>query len=437
MPSINCKLNKRFLQADADTLPTDAERAGALFLSIDVEPGIAEGSRGVIPNVVLLIDSSGSMMSEGKLDMAKNAAKKFVEELDDVNNVSVITFSERAELICRGINKKESIDEIGPTDKLLESDVVTETKQDMLESIDNITARGGTALYTALENAMEEILATYIDPKNRIDRVLVLSDGQPTIGKSALDDYRDIAERYADENISIACGGIGGDYSEDILIALAEHSRKGMWRHLKHPSDISDLFKSEVKRIKSTTMIKPDLIINPVKGVELGTIYQAEPEISHVEDINMVEGSYIIPIGDLVEGEKQTYVAQMFYPKRPEGEFRIAQISISDKDAIDMLVTYTSDAEQFRAEDDNAPRHQYITARASLDGRDVIDGDISKMDTVIRMADEVISDGTDQELINRATQIKETIMDKDTVILTEEEKKEKKGALSTTVILED
>ncbi len=437
MPSINCRLNKRFLQADAATLPTDAERAGALFLSIDVEPGTADGSKGVIPNVVLLIDSSGSMMSEGKLDMAKKAAKRFVEGLDDVNNVSVITFSESSDLICRGLKKKESIDEMRVSGKLLESNIVTDTKDEMLDCIDGIKARGGTALYTALENAMEEILATDVDPKNRIDRIILLSDGQPTVGRSALDDYRDIAERFADEDISIACGGIGGDYSEDILIALAEHSRKGKWRHLKQPSDISELFESEVKRIQGTTMIKPDLIINPVKGVELGTIYQAEPEVSHVEDIRIVEGSYIIPIGDLVEGEKQTYVAQMFYPKRPEGEFRIAQVTISDKGAVDMLVSYTLDEEKFRAEEDNTPRHQFITARASLDGRDVIDGDMSKMDTVIRMTDEVISEGTNQELINRATQIKDTIMDKDTVILTEEEKKEKKGTLSTTVILED
>ncbi len=436
MPNINCRLNKRFLQADADVLPTDAVRAGALFMSIDVEPGMADGS-GAVPNVVLLIDSSGSMMSEGKLDMAKKAAKQFIEGLEDVSNVSVITFSETSELICRGKGKKDAIESGNTSEKLLQSTKETSTKEEMLESIDDIKAKGGTALYTALENAMEEILVTDVAPEGRIDRVLVLSDGQPTIGRSGVDDFRGIADNFADENISITCGGIGGDYSEDILIALAEHSRKGKWRHLKQASDIEELFKSEANRIKATTMIKPDLIINPVKGVELGTIYQAEPEVSHVEDIRMVEGSYIIPIGDLIQGEKQSYVAQMFYPKRPEGEFRIAQVSISDKDAKDLLVSYTAEQDKYISEDDNTPRHQFLTARASLDGRDVIDGDLSKMDTVIRMATEVISEGKDQALINRATQIKDTIMEKDTVILTEEEKKEKKGSLSTTVILED
>ncbi len=437
MPTINCKLNKRFIQADADVLPTDAERAGALFMSIDVEPEISDGSGGAIPNVVLLIDSSGSMMSEGKLDMAKKAAKQFIEGLEDVSNISVITFSESSELICRGKGKIEAIESGSTSEKLLHSTKDTSTKEEMLESIEEIKAKGGTAFYTALENAMEEILVTEVAPEGRIDRVLVLSDGQPTIGMSGIEDFKCLAENFADENISITCGGIGGDYSEDILIALAEHSRKGKWRHLKQASDIEELFKSEASRIKATTMIKPDLIINPVKGFELGTIYQAEPEVSHIEDIKMVEGSYIIPIGDLVQGEKQSFVAQMFYPKRPEGDFRIAQVSISDKDAKDLLVSYTAEQEKYISESDNTPRHQFLTARASLDGRDVIDGDLSKMDTVIRMATEVISEGRDQALINRATQIKETIMEKDTVILTEEEKKEKKGSLSTTVILED
>ncbi len=437
MPSINCTLNRRYLQADAEKLPTDAERAGALFLSIDVEPGITEGGKGVVPNVVLLIDSSGSMMSERKLEMAKEAAKQFVEGLDDVSNVSVISFSEVCNLVCRGQGKKEGAEEKGLLDRLLDSDVVTPEKSEMLECIDQIEAKGGTALFSALENAMDEILATNVESEKRIDRVIVLSDGQPTVGHSLVEDFRDIAELYATENISITCGGIGGDYSEDILIALAEHSRKGKWRHLKTASDITELFKSEAKRIKETTMIKPDIIINPIKGFELGDIYQAEPEVSHVEDIRVTEGSYIIPIGDLVEGEKQTYVAQIFYPSRPEGSFRIAQVSISDLYTQDILVTYSTDPEQYKEEDDSSPRHHFLTAKASLFGRDVIDGDSSKMDTVIKMTSEVISEGADKDLVNRATQIKETIMDKDTVILSNEEKKEKKGTLSTTVILED
>lgn len=436
MPSINCKINKEFLQADAENLPTEAERAGALFLSIDVESGENEGQQGIVPNVVLLIDSSGSMMSERKLEVAKEAAKRFIGELDDVSNVSVISFSEESKLVCRGLGKKEGAEKKGLLDQLLQSEVVTPEKDAMLQSIDDIEARGGTALFSALENAMDEILATTVEPEKRIDRVLVLSDGQPTVGHSLLEDFRDIAELFAAENISITCGGIGGDYSEDILIALAEHSRKGKWRHLKSADDITDLFISEAKRIKGTTMIKPDLIVNPVSGFELGDIYQAEPEVSHVEDIRVIEGSYIIPIGDLVEGEKQTYVAQVFYPTRPEGTFRMAQISISDKDTEDLVVTYSNDKEQY-VQEDTKPRHHFLTARASLFGRDVIDGDSSKMDTVIKMASEVIDEGVDQELINRATQIKETIMDKDTVILTEEEKKERKGTLSTTVILED
>ncbi len=436
MPSINCTLNRTFLKADAEILYADAERVGALFLNIDVEPGTIESVEKIIPNVVLLIDSSGSMMSERKLEMAKEAAKQFINGLDDVSNVSVITFSEVCKLVCRGKGKKEGAKEKGLLDKLLDGKMVTPDKSEMLECIDRIEAKGGTALFTALENAKDEILSTNVESEKRIDRVIVLSDGQPTVGQSLVEDFRDFAELFATENISITCGGIGGDYNEDILIALAEYSRKGKWRHLKDASDITELFRSEVKSIRGTTMIKPDIIINPVKGFELGDIYQAEPEVSHVEDIRVVNGSYIIPIGDLVEGEKQTYVAQVFYPSRPEGSFRMAQISVSDKQTQDIIINYTTDRDQFIYED-NRPRHRFLTARASLMGRDVIDGDSSKMDTVIKMTTEVISESIDEDLVNRATRIKETIMEKDTVILTDEEKKAKKGTLSTTVILED
>ncbi len=437
MPMINCEINKHFLPAHAEELPSDPETAGALFLSIDIEPEEGEATSDAVPNIVLLIDSSGSMMSENKIDVAKKAAKQFIDGLDNTSNISVISFSEEVKAISRGKKKLQDAKEKGVLDYLLDKDVVSESKSEMLEEIDKIEARGGTALYEALKHARDEILASNIPEDKRVDRMILLSDGRPTIGRSALDDFKKIAEDFSDENISLICGGIGGDYSEDILIALAEKSRKGKWRHLKDNDDISALFKTEVNRIKGTTMIKPDLIMKAVKGVEFGQIFQSEPEVSRCEDMRVEGGNYILPIGDVIAGEKQTYVAQMYYPQRPVGEFRIAEVSLSDTQKKEIIVTYLKEPDKYEGEDNERPRHLFLTALAGLEGRDVIDGDESKKDQVIKMATEIIDESDDEDLISRATQIRETIMDKDTVVLSEEEKKEKKGALSTTVILED
>ncbi|MGM0510411.1 MAG: vWA domain-containing protein [Thermoplasmatota archaeon] len=437
MPNIEYTINKDFLPAHSKDLPSDPERAGALFLSIDIMPEETDESVGATPNVVLLIDSSGSMMSEGKIDVAKDAAKHFIEEVGVIDNLSVMTFSEACSIVCRGKKKKEDAEEKGATDKLLDINVSNDSKEEMLERIEEITARGGTALYDALDYAMEEIEASALPEDERVDKIILLSDGTPTVGKSDLEDFEGIAQKYSDNDISIICGGIGADYSEDILIALAENSRKGRWRHLKDNSDITALFETEANRINQTTMIKPDLKLSMVKGFELGDIYQAEPEVSEFKDIRIEDGSYILPLGDVIMGEKQTYVAQLFYPNRPPGEFRMAQLEMPSDIHKDIIVTYTDDESVYKGESDNKPRHQFLTTRASLEGRDVIDGDESKKDGVVRMATEVISESSDEELINRATQIKDTILEKDTVVLSEEEKKEKKGSLSTTVILED
>lgn len=437
MPDIEYTINKDFLPADSKELPSDPERAGALFMSIDILPDEMDESVGAIPNVVVLIDSSGSMMAEGKIDVAKDAAKHFIEGLEDVENISIITFSQECKTICRGMKKKEDADKKGVSDKLLDPDVVHRDKVEMLDRISAIEARGGTALYDALSYAKDEIGASALPEEDRVDRIILLSDGTPTIGKSALEDFENIAHELSEKDISVICGGIGGDYNEDILIALAENSRKGRWRHLKDNEDITALFETEANRINQTTMIKPDLELSMVKGFELGDIYQAEPEVSEFKDMRFEDGSYILPLGDVIKGEKQTYVAQLFYPKRPPGEFRIAQMELPDDIHKDVVVTYTDDESVHQKESNNKPRHQFLTTRASLEGRDVIDGDESKKDSVVKMATEVISDSSDEELINRATQIKETILEKDTVVLTDEEKKEKKGSLSTTVILED
>ncbi|GIO36339.1 hypothetical protein J41TS12_12000 [Paenibacillus antibioticophila] len=109
-------------------------------------------------DVVLVIDKSGSMQGN-KLINAKNAAKKFVDDLllpNSPNRIAVVAFSNSASNVSgfRDISGKTSLK----------------------SGIDSITASGGTHIQAGLKNARELLGNSTAD--NKV--IVVLSDGEPT-----------------------------------------------------------------------------------------------------------------------------------------------------------------------------------------------------------------------------------------------------------------
>ncbi len=432
MPKINVEVNKNHVAADADSLPSDPEKAGALFLNVEVIPESgSSASSAVDPNVVLLIDSSGSMSGE-KIEKAREAAKMFIQTVDSVENVSVISFSGKSKIVSRGSGRQNSGVSKGLWDSITGKDVSAYSKQEMMGHVGNISARGSTALYQALEDAKKEISATNLPKNNRADKIILLSDGEPTKGPSSVSEFEQFAKQFANDDISLICAGIGADYNDDLLMALAKNSRGGDWGHLKQPDDIKDLFEQEATKIKNTTMVKPDLKIDPVKGAELGQLYKWQPNVMKIDDFDFVDGKYVIPIGDLVMGEKQSYVTQVFYPSRPEGDCRIAQVSISDKEEEDVWITYTHDHSEYEGEDNATPRNKFLLCKAKLKGTEIVNMDDKdtvikeedNLQTIIKDVDDTAKDPTvikekeklETEILNRGTELIDASGEEGTVI---------------------
>jgi Ca-activated chloride channel family protein len=110
-------------------------------------------------DIILLIDTSGSMESSGKLEQAKQAAQAFVQNMEPTNRVGLALFSDRLEIRI-------------PLDNL-------ETNQQrLINNIAGLRAEGGTALYSSLRAVVE--LMNEQDAGDRIRAVVLLSDGANT-----------------------------------------------------------------------------------------------------------------------------------------------------------------------------------------------------------------------------------------------------------------
>ncbi len=118
-------------------------------------------------DIMLLIDVSGSMSEEGKLDQAKQAALAFLDEMDRGNRVGLATFSDSNLVLTRvPLGSYESV----------EAQIRAE--------IQSLRPEGGTALYDAMFQVVSTLNKS--TDSDRIRAVVLLSDGADTASENAL-----------------------------------------------------------------------------------------------------------------------------------------------------------------------------------------------------------------------------------------------------------
>lgn len=118
-------------------------------------------------DVVLLIDTSGSMRDEDKIVHAREAATLFLEDQAGKNNIGLTTFD-------------STVNQVVPLGEM-------ETNRALiLSEVESLEARGNTSLYDAVIAAVDELRQTS-DP-SRIQAIVLLSDGQDTSSQQNLND---------------------------------------------------------------------------------------------------------------------------------------------------------------------------------------------------------------------------------------------------------
>src|SRR6185436_579493 len=125
--------------------------------------GIPINDTGRTPvNVAIVLDKSGSMAGE-KLRKAKEAAIVSIDRLGPNDIVSVIAYDQTVEVLV-------------PATKV--SDRLA-----LHRAIERLSADGNTALFAGVSKGAAEV-RKFLDP-HRVNRIILLSDGQANIGPSS------------------------------------------------------------------------------------------------------------------------------------------------------------------------------------------------------------------------------------------------------------
>jgi Ca-activated chloride channel family protein len=99
-----------------------------------------------------------------------------------------------------------------------------------------------------------------------LNRVVLLSDGQANVGETNPDAIASDVNRLAKEGVTTSTMGLGVDYNEDLLEAMAE-SGDGNYYYIESPRQLPDIFQTELKGLMATFGKTVSLGIEPQDGV--------------------------------------------------------------------------------------------------------------------------------------------------------------------------
>jgi Ca-activated chloride channel family protein len=170
-------------------------------------------------NVAIVIDKSGSMKGD-KIGRAKEAAKAALAQMRDDDIVSIVAYDGTVEVLV-------------PATKVSDRDVI-------LRGIDRLDAGGMTALFGGVVKGASEVRKFLA--KERVNRVILLSDGVANVGPSSPRDLAQLGATLGREGIAVTTVGLGLGYNEDLMVELAQGSG-GQHVFIEHERQLAQVFK--------------------------------------------------------------------------------------------------------------------------------------------------------------------------------------------------
>jgi Mg-chelatase subunit ChlD len=321
---MKCILNRTDLKADTSAV---------VFLAIDLAVRPLKTRKRKKMNVALAIDTSGSMMGE-KIKRAIEFAIRMSKELTSDDFLSIISFSSLAKVLLPSTSAGDSAAIEG--------------------AIRSLMPRGATDLYGGLEAAIGEAEKNSSSP-GVVSRIILLTDGQPTEGKTHDDEFISLAMGARSGSITITTVGIGDDYNEDLLTKIAQNAG-GVWYHVRDlKEDLQEIMVEQVTEITNTAITNPILKLELMKGAEIMEGFSVRPMLNPLADLSAEGHTYVVPIPDLIVGDQQNFAFRIKAPAKELGEYPLVTVSVQNtSEAIN--VNYTDDATLYNEEANPYPR---------------------------------------------------------------------------------
>ncbi|MEN8157583.1 MAG: von Willebrand factor type A domain-containing protein [Bacteroidota bacterium] len=174
-------------------------------------------------NFVFLIDVSGSMNSEDKINVLKSGFKRLAEQLSAKDRVAIVTYS-------------------GKVDVALDAVEGSETRK-IKRAIDGLRASGSTAGGAALKMAYDIAEENFIEGGN--NRIVLGTDGDFNVGVSDTDALIEMVQDHRELGIYLTILGVGHGNLNEAMMEQVANKGDGNYEYIDNGDQIIKVFVHE------------------------------------------------------------------------------------------------------------------------------------------------------------------------------------------------
>lgn len=230
-----------------------------VFVSLAVEAARSQQERRAPVNFAVVIDRSGSMWGS-KIEQARQATLALIDQLDDGDRITIVDYSNDASstggLFATGANKAY-----------------------LRRYVGGLVASGGTNTSGGLRQGAASLRQAASD--FRVNRLLLLSDGQPTIGATSTPALVAEVQSLRASGIALSALGVGADFNEDQMQRLAEVGG-GSYGFISdaNAAAIATLFQRDLQQAGTVVAQRVKLRFTLPPGVTFGEAYGRSVDVA-------------------------------------------------------------------------------------------------------------------------------------------------------------
>lgn len=195
--------------------------------------------------LVVVVDHSGSMAEDGRLEKVKAGLHTMIDNLDPADRLSIISFDDTV--------------------------TVNEPFQSELDRtrlhavVDQLRPDGATNIFGGLQAGMEMIGFPENEKQNR---VIFLSDGLATAGNTSQDAIIEMATGYIERGIGLTTIGVGTSFDVNLMRGLAERGA-GNFYFIEDASAATEVFSEEIDMFMSPIALDLEITASTATGWQM------------------------------------------------------------------------------------------------------------------------------------------------------------------------
>jgi len=248
----------------------------------------------IAKDVIFVIDTSGSMAKDNKIEQVKDALEYCIKNLNDKDRFNIVRFSTDVELFRA---------------KFLEHS--SNNVEEAVRFIKNMRATGGTNINEALQDAI-----AFTEQAQNQCTIVFLTDGKPTVG---ITDINSIIDNIKAENkkVRIFTFGAGYDVNTHLLDKISEITQSYS-EYIKPEEDIEVKVSSFFDKINYPVLTNLSFTTSMVK---LYDVYPKEmPDLFKGSQVSILArykefGEILIELKGKVGREEKKYEYEIEFPK--------------------------------------------------------------------------------------------------------------------------